>query len=520
MALVKCLKGQNSFCYIHKSFYKNILFDFPGEIYGKNHCIPTLKTNNKPLKLVIPDIRYEHIDCVFVSSSESLGIFFLPKHVTVYVTEPVLDQLMLKISFLNKLKVYYEEEEHQGRLVNIKNYSLPNIVRIRLNQSFCFSGIVVKALSAGTNIGWVNYTVKDKFLFFYVKSISFDRRFSSPSPSILPDYLFLNRSCDNNSIEEICCTCKNVNSIIPGLGLNDDFFTKDSKIEENKSIKLGRENFINFLIANSKKKNVVICEMNSFFIELLFFAFLALKGMPIYILMNEFNSLRNKLNFYGEFLNTTMQDRMYKGLDPLPLDNYENFFIINSIKDINHTSYVLFTPVNLSIEADNLASINSLCGNICFFISFEASLEEIKSNFDCNLFKVETQKASHCLIHDHVKNTSLFAEKYLINYSSSDGYIQLHPIQSIFIQTKQNEIQVELQNTHLIQMNTNLILEGRLIESDKFIQNNMKTSLIAREFEIKNIFERESYFLHKDWFYFPKLKIKIKLEEKIIIEEY
>ena len=162
---------------------KSLLFDYPAALYGVNHAHPSFKSPQKELKFEVKIIK--NIDSLFVSSSDSFGVFFINYSTRIYCTKPVYEQLLLKYEEYRTMSVTYDAEKDSSeyKIVSIHDANLEqfkrNVIFIKYNQRISIDQFLINPIAAGTFIGWANYriTFPTGESLIYLTSYSNKRRF-------------------------------------------------------------------------------------------------------------------------------------------------------------------------------------------------------------------------------------------------------------------------------------------------------------------------------------------------------
>lgn len=540
MAIIKRLLAKRKSCHIHKTATKNICFELPAEPYGKKHQIPSFSHPPQPLKFCIPRVNNESLSAIFVSSSDSLGIFFLKENIPVYITEPVYEQIKMKIRRYETLSTHYEDEEIQNCMIrDMSRVRCPTLIKINLNQSFKFDSVVVKALSAGTFLGWTNYHVKEQYHFLYARSILVDSRFAAQAPDVPIDFLILNRDTDANCLEEYKCMCskepgqtKIPVNILEAQSSNPHLkariLTSTQKVPLNitlgtKKLHFGIDALTAYLNKSRSEKVAVLCDFSTHFLEIALHAFYILKDVHIFILGKELEEYKQRLAYMGEFLNSSLRLRMYKGTDPLPLSLYTNLRVISDIYEITQESYLLFTEISFNLSDHVLLSINSLKGHHCFFVSFETPLHTIRERFNASIVLNEEYRATvnECLLHGcgASNNGDLFVELIVKNTETSD-FMYMDAGKSYFIDTECDKEILEIQCSDLVYtQNGQAWVEGNLEYTDRYGNEICRLILTAKTPKIRELFAKEQYYFFNGFYVFPESGYRINFERRPYIEK-
>lgn len=540
MAIIKRLLAKEKSCHIHKTTTKNICFELPAEPYGKKHQTPSFSRPPRPLKFCIPRVDSESLSAVFVSSSESLGIFFLKENTPVYITEPVYEQLKMKIKHYESVSTHYEDEEVQSCVIrDISRARCPALVKINLNQSFKFDSVVVKALSAGTFLGWTNYYVKEQYHFLYARSILIDSRFAAQAPDVPVDFLILNRDTDANCIEEYQCLCgkepvqPKIPASTPGTQNGSAHLkastptgtheTASSSMPGAKRLHFGIDALTAYLSRSRSEKVAVLCDFSTHFLEIALHAFYILKDVHIFIMGKELEEYKQRLAYMGEFLNSSLRLRMYKGTDPLPLSLYTNLHVISDMCEVTEESYLLFTELSLNLSDHVVLSINSLRGHHCFFVSFETPLHTIRERLNASIVlnKEYRNIVNRCILHggDTLSGGDLFSDLIVKNTDTSE-FMHMDAGKSYFIDTECGKETLEIRCSDLVYTQDGQAwVEGNLEYTDRYGSEICRLILTAKTPKIRELFAKEQYYFFNGFYVFPESGYRINFEKHPYIEK-
>lgn len=298
------------------SVHATVLFDCQAPLYGKNHRLPSFKEHASHTKFVVRN--FSDLDCVFVSSSLSFGVFFL-RCAKIYMTEPVYEQLLLRYEEYRDMPTVYDElapedvcQEYFDEslssdeydvvpldLVDIKEFS-KHVVIVKYNQVVCIGSLRVQPLPSGTFIGWCNYRMEfdNGETVMLLFSYSARRRFSTEAPPIDTDYLLICRS-----------------EVEPENQVSDfsGFIT-------------------DYVKGSSRRILVVPTDLETLFIEVIFHVLSLVEdeGVQVTIVSPIFRKLDLLLNIQNEWLNRNLLNIS----EPFPLKKYRNLCVLSSIFDI------------------------------------------------------------------------------------------------------------------------------------------------------------------------------------------
>lgn len=504
----KSIKYTSSSFIAFNLFGKNILFDYPAEIYGKN-----LKIGSMSILLKTKNVT---ADIIFVTSSISLGIFFVKKNVKIYITKPVYRQLVLRLKELQSYLVSYDHEpENTDDLHDVNDVNLEqtkcNFIFVTYDEMVRFDNFLVEVVSSNSFIGWCNYIihVQEKRL-AYISSFSQKQRISTKPLRSNVDLAILN-----------------------GL--------KPSSQEQD------LENFSKVCQDNMIK--VIPIDISSLFFELFLLLLKTIQKttIRIYIVFPYFEEFIKIINGCGKWLNKKFNVEQADVL-PLNIKNVLYFKTLSEINDIEDDAIVVCSKEEFGIVTSSL-------NNDVFYNELFVELQKNSNNALINddyaraisCVSKETGQTvlidyliSSILSFDLKKSENLFLKKYAVlnvmNYSmkcdfvfnlspelslaelrnfygdpivvsntfnpSNSGDIYMVDGKSYFISTKLHKkyIYILKNRQHAAIHNNMLLFDGK-------IKNK---TLICKQNKLKQIF-REEYYVVQDTFFFPKLRRKIKL---------
>ncbi|KRH95103.1 hypothetical protein M153_3100029775 [Pseudoloma neurophilia] len=167
---------------------KNLQFDCPADIADFQFKMGTKPIMVKPLKTTSKRI--------FISSENSLGIFFITHKVQIFITRPLFELLILKIKELQSYFVDYEEMPDENfRSIfdaNIeKTKSMINFVSY--GEEIYFSRLSIRVESSNTFIGWCNFIIEyNQKKICYISTFSTKNRISFKAKQENVDILAIN----------------------------------------------------------------------------------------------------------------------------------------------------------------------------------------------------------------------------------------------------------------------------------------------------------------------------------------
>lgn len=302
------------------SIYRTVLFEYQAPLYGKNHRLPSFAEHGAPTKFIIR--KFSDLDCVFISSSLSFGVFFL-RNVRIYMTKPVYEQLLLRYEEYRDMptvyddltpeevyEAYFRENQSQSRAteedydivtldqINIEEFSRC-VVIVKYNQIVPIGSLEIQPQSSGTFIGWCNYKMVfssgETLLLLF--SYSARGRFSIEAPPIETDYLLISRD---------------------EIGSENQIFDFSDCI-------------VDYIKSSSRRVLIIPTDLETFFIEVIFhvLSLAESSGVRISIVSPIFRRLDLLLNIQSEWLNKNF----FSISEPFPLRKYKNLGVFNSIFD-------------------------------------------------------------------------------------------------------------------------------------------------------------------------------------------
>lgn len=474
----------NSIIYKNNKIYQ---FDHPIKLHGNNHRVINICNHfieNKKLKFYITDY-YPHV--IFLSSSESLGVFFLNYDIPIYTTKTISKQLVFKIKMYQKLNLYYDDnegniddnlymdnKEHINNKdnkqyinddINNKNDHLKlvsiddiNLERFYKNLNFINTGESVddiKILSSQKVLGWVYFLFNNNYL--YCGSFGMSKLINNID---LSDYTMIRLDNTKNC-----------------------FYNKYIRYENNENNELKRINIKEFNeILKLDARKIIIIDPTINIVEFL---------IHLYTLINNKN---NKLNKYDMISYNGTKSELMEIINVEELKNeYKKiiYFILDKIK------------YGFNLECD-VCFVNNLelvfYTGIYVFIGYKPIYYNIGGYLICmdenEMTELVDNKIYVCL-NDNNKNINDYHVTKNSNRGNNDcKSVKMSIDDYIQIVNKYNENKVD----------------------NNFIKNTYKLSDIKIKY-IKKLF-KEKYFYYDDWFYFYDKKIKIKLGNEIIIKKY
>lgn len=208
---------------MHKSILNDffdqhsIQFDHPAKLAHS-----TLRPGTKPVLLCVPSTYAANI---LVSSEDALGIFFLDKSATVYITRPLYRLLELRLTELQSLLVSYDDEEKnlsksgsdelqkpteesknfktERQASNYKQVSVisaikPTVIFISLNAPIEFPDFTILPVPSNTFLGFCNFLIEIcNRTIALVSTFSKDQRVSQKPNKKTVDCLIFNDSNRN-----------------------------------------------------------------------------------------------------------------------------------------------------------------------------------------------------------------------------------------------------------------------------------------------------------------------------------
>ncbi|ELA47414.1 hypothetical protein VCUG_01065 [Vavraia culicis subsp. floridensis] len=515
-----------------------IQFDYPAEIYGKNHRI-----GDKPILVKVKAVNAKKI---FVSSNDALGIFFLKKDVPIYVTKPVYEQLVLRLKDLQGYLVHYDEEGEKADLYDVNEVDIArterNVIFVTYNEIIYFDAFMVEVVSSNTFLGWCNFILHiQKKRLAYISTFSLKGRISFKMAPTNLHMIILNQHKIN----------------IHELGL-DDFL----QVCQDNAIK------------------IIPVDVSSMFLELFLFLLNTTKDMSIQICVVSpfYMEINRAVNGCGKWLNKKFKIDQH---DPLPL-SIKNVTCYNALSDISgleDNSIVFCTKEEFDITNNSIDScayyrelIERMDKKTYETDEDDKQLKSMRTNEENtsdenseederikNIRAVFNSTDKNVLIDfviasilkgDTVKAKHLFNRKYVVlnvmNYDMESDYAfnlnlcsTIPEMRSFYgnpviasnmdsnlegndVFMTNEEIYVidipkidyyvyNIKNVERIPAGNNLLLFDGKIRNER---------LICRKNQLKKMF-RETYYLHDGIYFFPGLRKRVWFEsDKFYITDY
>lgn len=456
MALVKRIASKTKSCYIIQTLEHSFLLDCPAEIYGANMTLPSFSRHPKPLRLILP-VLAEDIDSILVTRPDSLGVLFLDRDIPVYITEPVLEQMLMKFKELSALAVHYDEEQTSSVPLSSADPArlLRNVRPVRFGEICEFNDILVTPHSAGTFVGWANYLIEleDRKTLYYVTSLSNRPRLSAESPRIFPDYLVINVDDVPNSPHQ------SPNQI-------DGFSTYIQALDT---------------VA------IIPVDMTTLLVEIVIHILFLVQqsAIPIYIASPVFNHLHTTVNIESDWMSSA-----FSGMkEPFPAKTYRHLHVVDSLSQVlcSGPAIVLCNPLEYALLPipGQVISINGLVpgANHQYSLKMEMSSREI------------TAGCLSTVVHDIVPNQYLYIEAAATHclFEVDGSSVQLH----------KNAIH----------------LHGSMTLSDEHSASRRRMEFHQQPCMLSALFSSR-FFVQDDAYYFPDRNIKVLIVDgKVRIEE-
>lgn len=473
MVYIKKHKFKNT-CFVQLlTPQKNILFDYHASLYGQAHRHPSFNSPPKPLKFVIKNIQ--NADCLFISSSDSIGCLFAEADTRIYCTKPVYDQLMMLYDEYRSMAVTYDEDPGECRQaldsgcriaffseIDIENFR-KNAILIKYNQRVSLDSTTVCAVSPGTFIGWANYEIvfPNQESLTYLASYSCKRRFSTESAPVGTTYLVINRERVGDASD---------------LGE----FTE----------------FLRTRFGGSKKDvqsdTVVIpVRIPTLFVEVFFHVLSVLDytKTPIYVVSPIFSRLELFINIQSEWLNRDFCSIA----EPFPMRQYRHLFNVDSFNcDFQEQPQIVF------------------CSPFYYGLFGGRSLFPSQTDVFVN-----TARASPC--------PSRQARHFNIKMEASDREILsgyggvLIDSDDYFINTEPPHKTINLDGNMNI-VNDVVYVSGTLLNTDFLSGSDTAISVADRGCWIKELLETGEYAVVDDWIVFREKRLKCRFLNSYQIE--
>lgn len=438
---------------------KTILFDYSAPIYGHLHRRPTISAPPKDLKFIIKDIQ--NVDCLFVTSSESLGCLFVESSVAVYCTQPVYEQLLLKYEEYVSLSLTYDDEmeKNDSKIVSIKEINIEsfknNVILIKYNQQIDLDATIVSPVPSGTFIGWCNYKIifPNGESLLYLTSYFHKRRFSIKASPIDSTYIIINRK-----------------EISPENDL---------------------ELFTNFLINKDNDVTMIFpLPMETLFIEVFLHVLSVLDhtNIPIYVISSIFQKLQLLINIQNEWLN---EDFCISG-EPFPLKEYAHLYHVDSFNsEFKDGSKIIFcSDFHYELLGNRWLFNNQIDVNI------DHNTNIIGEKFNIKMESTQSE------ILDNSKAILIDSDELFISTSSNYSIIKINSLLNV--------------------MDDLLYVSGKLLNTDAFSADLNSLEILEDKCWLSKLLETQEYLLIDGWIIFKKEKIKCRIvsDRRIEYEEY
>lgn len=158
-----------------------IAFDPPSKIIDNNMCIGGLSSKMAYIEIEVQKNYPNNTSAIFLSSSNSLAVFFIPGDIPIYMTEIVYLQIKEKLRYylslgpIRRVERYKESGNKETKRYEVCEYrNISSRVRIIcFSQYINLSYLTVIPYSGGTCLGWVMYVVRrgDRCIVAYTYSL-------------------------------------------------------------------------------------------------------------------------------------------------------------------------------------------------------------------------------------------------------------------------------------------------------------------------------------------------------------
>lgn len=289
---------KNSFFQI-KLKNQEIQFDYPADIFHSE-----LRIGSKPILVKVPESTSSKI---FISSENSLGIFFIKRKAKIYITRPMFKLLVLRLRELQSYFIDYEDIASEEGLFDISeadpDYTLSMVKFITFGENLSFSKFSLIVISANTFLGWCNFIITlNGENFLYISSFSAKNRISPKAEH------------------------QNIKTVILNKRIDFDLESKLDYCNETE------ENLINFDEAIlSPAIKVIPVDFTSDFYEVLLHVLAVHQKVKIYVCIPNHKEYQILINSSAKWLPEKFRIDIQ---DMIPQDN-KNIIYHDSILDIN-----------------------------------------------------------------------------------------------------------------------------------------------------------------------------------------
>jgi hypothetical protein len=408
----------------------------------------------RPLRLVLPRFA-DDVDYVVISNSDSLGVFFLERDVPVFVTEPVLEQLMIRMEMLMSLSVAYDDEDEFSAEISKADPERlrRNVNLVRFREDCSFNETTMTVHPAGTYIGWCNlsFELEDGKTLSYISSLSGRKRFAVPAMELRTNYSIIN-----------------IEREIPAENHAGEFSTHIEKLES--------------------KVLIIPVDMATIFPEVITHVLSLLqrhRELPVHIISSVFGRLVTAVNMSNEWLS----DAFAALQDPFPVRAYRNLTVHRDFSELVriHTPSVVFCDVaefillkHPLLENQEVVAINNsrLDADFHYSLKLEMDKEEI------------SRSIVDQIISDPLLDTYLY-----LDTSSRHSYV--------LIDGKNAQVHKNV-----------VYLNGRLKPSDKHVLRRKQLAFVSEENRLSELFGKSRFFCRDGWFYFPEHNLRVFIGEK------
>lgn len=437
---------------------KNIQFDHAADIYHTQY-----KFGTKPIILKISNCKSSKI---FISSENSLGIFFLKKNVKIYITRPLFKILLYRLKELQNIFIDYDEilqnDKHlEYELVNIFDANIKRTKKminfISFDEILNFSFFQIQVISANTFLGFCNFIIKfNHKKIGYFTSYSDEKRISIKSQSQKLDFLFINNNSELQSKE----------------------FSKFEYDNSNNS-ETNQKNLKEFeKIISQNTIKIIPLDFTSIFYEIILHILSLSHKNQIFICNPNKKKLIKLLNQSGKFHNQKLRSDLH---DLIPY-NHKNIHFLNNfskIIDIPKDS-IIFCSVEEFLLISNSVDRTFYWKN--FFSHFFDESEKNEKNVIENLIENNNNNSVNMNIKEIIKNIDKktresFLLNFIKNYNKNDKKVILqdHIILNInnydFIGDHNLNFQLKLSIHDLIK---NFQPEKIILENGKIFYNQFE----------------------------------------------
>jgi Putative beta-lactamase-like family len=296
--LIKRVSVKESNGYLVRHENKRILFDVPSWVQDK-FTVPFPGEPSGYIKVAVPRDLPGKLDGIFISRGDFIGVFFAKIDAPVYITLPVYQQMCQKVKKLIEMgAVCTEAEESEKHVVYSVCEAREINSRLRIlaiNQAVSLAFCSIKVSSAGTHLGWSNYSlvVGNQVVLFYSAGVSggasLAREFDRPLPA---QYAIVDRTENEDDLDRVTGFVKR--GMDRGIAIVTDMFMGATEIA----------------------------------LHLLSIA----QDLSVYVSCKKFFWLTEMYNTNSSFLSKSLRKKCYDGKCPLSLHTEERVKLLSPLE--------------------------------------------------------------------------------------------------------------------------------------------------------------------------------------------